>query len=284
MSKVAVVTDSSAYVPVDLCKQLNISVVALSVIWAGETYFDGVTIHPTEFYSRLKDAKVMPSTSQPSPADMEKVFSGLLDQGYDVMGVFISQKLSGTFASAVQARKDLASAADKIAIFDSENISMALGFQAVTLARAALDGASLADCQKLAENVRPNTGVFFAVETLEFLRRGGRIGGAQALLGSALTMKPILTIKDGKVEPADRVRTSNKAYDRVIELVSEKCAGKPNIRLATLHANAEANAKLVLDKASKQLGAVESVLSEVSPSIGTHLGPGTVGLAYCAGF
>ena len=283
MSKVAVVADSSAYIPEDLCKKLNISVVALSVIWAGETFFDGVTIMPAEFYKRLENAKVQPSTSQPSPADMEKVFSRLLDQGYDVMGVFISQKLSGTFASAVKARDDLASARDKIALFDSENVAMAHGFQALALARAALDGASLADCQKLAENVRSNTGVFFAVETLEYLRRGGRIGGAQALLGSALNMKPILTILDGKVEPADRVRTSTKAYERVIDLVSDKCAGKTNIRLATLHANAEANAKSVLDNASRKLGAVESVLSEVSPAIGTHLGPGTVGLAYCAG-
>ena len=283
MSKVAVVTDSSAYIPEELCKKLNISVVPISVIWEGETFFDGITIKPSEFYSRLKDAKTMPTTSQPAPEDMRKSFSHLLEQGYEIMGIFISEKVSGTFASALQAREELAAAKDKIFVFNSENISMALGFQTLAVARAAMAGASFADCQKLAEKVRPDTGVFFAVDTLEFLHRGGRIGNAQWLLGAALNMKPILTIRGGIVDSADRVRTINKALDRIIELVSEKCAGKSNIRLATLHANAEDNAKLVLGNAAAKLNAVESVLSEVSPSIGTHLGPGTVGLAYCTG-
>jgi DegV family protein with EDD domain len=284
MSKVAVVTDSSAYIPTELCKKTNISVVPLSVIWGDESFYDGITITPSQFYTRLKDAKIMPTTSQAAPQDMRKTFSDLLEQDYDIMGIFISEKLSGTMASAIQARDELSSAKDKISIFDSETIAMALGFQALTVARAAQDGASLVDCQKLAEQVRPNTGVYFAVETLEFLHRGGRIGNAQWLLGAALNMKPILTIKEGKVDSADRVRTLSKAHERVIELVAEKCAGKSNIRLATLHANAEANAKSVLKKASEKLSAVESIFSEVSPAIGTHTGPGTVGLAYCAGF
>ena len=283
MSKTAVVTDSTAYIPDDLCKKLNITVVPLSVIWGGETYSDGVTIKPEEFYTRLKTAKVMPSTSQATPVDMDKAFSSLLEQGYDVMGVFISEKLSGTLDSARQAREEFASAKDKIALFDSETIAMALGYQALALARAAAGGASLKDCQKLAEQVRPNTGVYFAVETLEFLHRGGRIGGAQRLLGSALNVKPILTIKEGKVDSSDSVRTSAKAYEKVIELVAEKCAGKSNVRLATLHANAEENAKAVLKKAAEKLKAVETILSSVSPAIGTHTGPGTVGLAYCTG-
>jgi DegV family protein with EDD domain len=214
---------------------------------------------------------------------MHKAFSSLLEQGYDIMGIFISEKLSGTLDSAKQARQELAKAQDKIALFDSETIAMALGFQALALTRAAADGASLKDCQKLAEQVRPNTGVYFAVETLEFLHRGGRIGGAQKLLGSALNLKPILTILDGKVDSVDRVRTSLKAYERVIELVAEKCAGKSNVRLATLHANAEENAKAVLKNAAEKLNAVESILSSVSPAIGTHTGPGTVGLAYSTG-
>ena len=247
------------------------------------TYTDGITIKPAEFYTRLQNSKVMPTTSQATPEVMQKAFSGLLEQGYDVMGIFIGEKLSGTMASAKQAREELATAKDKIVLFDSETIAMALGFQALALARAAAEGASLKDCQKLAEQVLPNTGVYFAVETLEFLHRGGRIGGAQRLLGSALSMKPILTLKDGKIDPVGSVRTSAKVFDRVIELVAEKCAGKSNIRLATLHANAEENAKAVLAHASEKLKPVESILSAVSPAIGTHTGPGTVGLAYCTG-
>ena len=283
MSKTAVVTDSTAYIPADLCKKLNITVVPLSVIWGDETYLDGVTIEPSEFYTRLKNSKIMPTTSQASPAAMHKAFAGLLEQGYDVMGIFISEKLSGTLDSARQARQELTSAQDKIALFDSQTIAMALGYQAIALARAAAAGASLKDCQALAEQVRPNTGVYFAVETLEFLHRGGRIGGAQRLLGSALNLKPILTIQDGKVDSADSVRTSAKAYEKVIDLVAEKCTGKSNVRLATLQANAEENARAVLNKATERLNAVESILSAVSPAIGTHTGPGTVGLAYCTG-
>jgi len=283
MAKTAVVTDSTAYIPVDLCQKLNITVVPLAVIWGEETFLDGVTMKPADFYARLANSKVMPTTSQASPDAMHKAFSSVLEKGYDVMGVFISEKLSGTLDSARQAREELASAKDRIALFDSETTAMALGFQAMALARAAAQGASLQDCLKLAAEVRPNTGVFFAVETLEFLHRGGRIGGAQRLLGSALNMKPIITIKDGKVDAAGTVRTSNKAQAKVIELVAERCAGKSKIRLATLQANAEAPAKAVLEQATAQLHAIESVLSAVSPAIGTHTGPGTVGLAYCTG-
>ncbi len=283
MGRTAIVTDSTAYIPDDLCRQLNITVVPLAVIWGEESYLDGVTMKPADFYTRLQNSKVMPTTSQATPAGMHKAFTGLLEQGYDVMGVFISDKLSGTLDSARQARDELASAKDRIALFDSETVAMALGFQAMALARAAAQGASLQDCQRLAQEVRQNTGVFFAVETLEFLHRGGRIGGAKRLLGSALNMKPIITIHDGKVDAAGQVRTSTKAHEKVIELVAERCAGKSDVRLATLQANAEGAAKAMLDKASAQLHAVESVLSAVSPAIGTHTGPGTVGLAYCTG-
>ncbi|MEB2334201.1 MAG: DegV family protein [Anaerolineaceae bacterium] len=281
MSKTAIVTDSSAYIPEEICKQLNITVAPLAVIFGNETFLDGVTITPSEFYTRLATSKVMPSTSQATPADIHKAFSGLLEQGYDVFGAFISEKLSGTLASARQACDELASAKNKIVLFDSENTGMALGFQVMALARAAADGASLADCQKLAEKVRPNTGVFFVVETLEFLHRGGRIGSAKRFIGSMLNVKPILTVEGGKVEPAGSVRTTKKAHEKVIELVAEKCAGRSNIRLATLHANAETNARAALQAASEKLHAVESVLSSVSPAIGAHTGPGTVGLAYC---
>ncbi len=283
MSKTAVVTDSTAYIPDQLCRQLDITIVPLSVIWGGENYLDGVTMKPAEFYTRLQDAKVMPSTSQATPAAMHAAFSSVLEQGCDVIGVFISDKLSGTLDSARQAREELAAAKDKIVLIDSETVAMALGFQALALARAAAAGASLKECEKLAAQVRANTGVYFAVETLEFLHRGGRIGGAQKLLGSALNLKPILTITDGKVDSVDRVRTTTKAHERVMELVAERCSGKTNIRLATLQANAEQSAKALLDQASAKLGAVESVLSAVSPAIGTHLGPGTVGLAYSSG-
>ncbi|MBI3738933.1 MAG: DegV family protein [Chloroflexi bacterium] len=280
MSKIAFVTDSTAYIPPDLVKKHNITVAPQVLVWGDQTYQDGVDIQPDEFYTRLKTAKVMPTTSQVSIVTMQNIFQGLVDKGFDVLGVFISAKLSGTLQSATQGREALGSAADKVTIVDSNSTAMAMGFQVLAAARAAEKGASLADCKALVEKAREKTGVYFAVDTLEFLHRGGRIGGAQRFIGSALNLKPILALKDGRVEAEDRVRTKSKALDRVLELVSEQVKGKSNIRLATLHANAEQEARDLLNKAGKEFNAVESILSSVSPVVGTHAGPGTVGLAY----
>jgi DegV family protein with EDD domain len=282
MSKVAIVTDSTAYIPEDICKQLNITVVPLVVIWGNETFVDGITINPKDFYTRLGTAKVMPTTSQATIIDMHRAFEKLVGEGYEVLGIFLSHKLSGTISSATQAREELGPAKDKITIFDSNVIAMALGFQAMLAARAAADGASVKDIVKMLEKVRPNSNVYFAVDTLEFLHRGGRIGGAQRFLGTALNLKPILTLEDGKVAGSERVRTLSKALDRIVELVAHQCEGKSRVHLATLHANAEENARLVMEKAQKVMNPVEVVFSEVSPVVGTHTGPGTVGLAYLA--
>ncbi len=280
MSKFAIVTDSTAYLPAELTKKYNITVAPQVLIWGEETFRDGVDIQPDEFYSRLKTAKVMPSTSQVSPATMQSIFQGLVDQGMDVLGIFISSKLSGTLQSAIQAKNMMESAGEKVTLVDSQATAMALGFQALAAARAMEAGSSLQECAAFAENAHERTGVFFAVDTLEFLHRGGRIGGAQRFIGSALNLKPILALKEGKVEGVDRIRTKSKAHDRILELVSEQVKGKSNIRLATLHANAADDAKKLLERAAAELSPVETVFTELSPVVGTHAGPGTVGLAF----
>ena len=283
MSKVALVTDSTSYIPKELREQYPITVVPQVVIWEGVTYEDDVTMTPEQFYTRLRTAKVMPKTSQVSVVNMHKAFSSLLEQGFDVLGMFISAKLSGTFQSAVVGKDQLSSGKEKVELVDTDTTAMGMGFQVLAVARAAREGASLADCKALAEKARAYTGVYLTVETLEFLHRGGRIGGAQRFLGTALNLKPILAIQNGQVEPVERVRTRGKALDRVVEIVTEKCAGKSPVRIATLHADAPADAKLMLDKIAPLLNPVESVLAAVSPAVGAHAGPGTVGLAYMAG-
>lgn len=283
MSKVALVTDSTSYIPRELREQYPITVVPQVVIWEGVTYEDDVTMTPEQFYTRLRTAKVMPKTSQVSVVNMHKAFSSLLEQGFDVLGMFLSAKLSGTFQSAVVGKDQLSSGKEKVELVDTDTTAMGMGFQVLAVGRAARDGASLADCKALAEKARGYTGVYLTVETLEFLHRGGRIGGAQRFLGTALNLKPILAIQNGQVEPIERVRTRGKALDRVVEIVTEKCAGKSPIRIATLHADAPADAKLMLDKIVPLLNPVESVLAAVSPAVGAHAGPGTVGLAYMAG-
>ncbi len=283
MGNVAIVTDSTAYIPPDLLQQYQITVTPQILIWGEETFQDGVDIQPQEFYRRLSTAKIMPTTSQVSVVTMQNTFQRLVEEGHEVLGIFISSKLSGTIQSAVQAREAMGAAGEKVSIVDSLTTAMAMGFIALAAARAAQAGASLKECQQVAEAAREHVGVYFVVDTLEFLHRGGRIGGAQRFLGTALNMKPVLSLRDGRVEAVERIRTKSKAIERVLELVSEDIKGRTPVRLATLHANAAEEAKQLLDRASAMFQASESIFSEVSPVIGTHAGPGTVGLAYMAG-
>jgi len=283
MSKVAIITDSTAYIPADLCSKHNITSVPQVLIWGEETFKDGIDILPDEFYTRLKTAKVMPSTSQVSPMTMKIYFERLLSEGYDICGIFLSAKLSGTIQSAMQAIDMLPQAKGKISIVDSDSTAMAMGFQVLTVAKAAQAGSSLQECKTLAETARKHTGVLFVVDTLEFLYRGGRIGGAQRLLGTALNFKPILELKEGRIDSLEKVRTKSKAYTRVLEILVDRIGSQSNIHLATLHANAETDARALLDRAVAQLKPQETIFTSVSPVIGTHAGPGTVGLAYMAG-
>jgi len=283
MAKVALVTDSTSYIPKEVREKYPITVVPQVVIWEGVSYEDDVTMTTDQFYTRLRTAKVMPTTSQASVVNMHTAFSTLLEQGYEVLGMFVSSKLSGTYQSAVLARDELTSGKDKIEIIDTETVAMALGFEVLTAARAAQDGASMADCKALAKKAHEHTGVYLTVETLEFLHRQGRIGGAQRFLGTALNLKPILAVEGGRIEPVERVRTRSKALERVVEIVVEKCSGKTPIRIATLHADSPNDAKLILDKITPILNPIESIFAAVSPAVGANAGPGTVGLAFMAG-
>lgn len=284
MSKVAIVTDSTANLSEDSIASNGITSIPLQLIWGEDTYRDGLDITPLEFYTRLKSAKVMPSSSQPSPAAFHSVYTDLLDQGFDILSIHISAKLSGTLDSAIQAKNMIGS--DRIALVDSKSTSMAQGFLVLLAARAAKEGASFAECRQLVEKAVDRTGVYFVVSTLEFLRRGGRIGGAAAFLGTALNLKPILMLHGGRVEPKEKVRTMSKALDRVADILVEKVGDQKPLHLSVLHANAPIEAEQLLKKAQDRLPndiIQESVVTPVSPVIGTHTGPGTVGFAYLAG-
>ena len=283
MSRIALVTDSTTYMPPELVKKYSISIAPQVLIWGDKTYKDGVEIESREFFTRLKTAKVMPTTSQVSVVSFQEIFQDLVSKDHEVLALLVSSKLSGTIQSAMQAKELMGSAGDKVHVVDSQSVAMALGFQVLAVARALENGASLSDAIALAERSYQYTGVFFAVDTLEFLHRGGRIGGAQRFLGTMLNMKPILAIQDGRVEGIDRIRTKTKAHDRVLELTAEKVAGRTPVRLATLHANAAEDARALLSRAEQALKPVESIFTEVSPTVGTHAGPGTVGLAFMAG-
>jgi DegV family protein with EDD domain len=251
------------------------------VNWGTETYRDGVDMQSAEFFARLKTDPVLPTTAVASIGEIRDIYALAAEQADAVVGVHLSTKLSGTYSAAVQAAAMLPG--KRIQVIDSNATAMAMGFVVLAAARAAQAGKSLDEVAQAARDTIPHVGVVFTVETLEFLRRGGRIGGAAAFMGSLLDMKPILDLRDGRVEPVERVRTKKKAVERVLEIITERANSHRPVRLATLHAAAPEEAAALLEIAKRRLGAEEALLCEVSPTVAVHAGPGTIGLAYCAG-
>lgn len=279
---VAIVTDSTSTIPSELIEKYDIRVGPQIVIWDQQTLLDGIDIHASAFYSRLAQSPTLPTTSQCSIPYFQRIFQDLVAEGKkEILCVLISSKLSGTIGSAVQAR-DLVPEAT-VEIVDSLSAAMGLGFQVLEAAKAAAEGKSLAECKQVADGNVEKTGVFLTPETLEFLHRGGRIGGGAKFLATALNIKPVLEIQEGRLEAVERVRTRGKVIRRIAELAAERVGSHQPVRLSALHANSPADAKLLLDEAAAILKPVESFLSEVSPAIGVHTGPGTIGLCWMAG-
>ncbi|MDK2982184.1 MAG: fatty acid kinase fatty acid binding subunit [Chloroflexota bacterium] len=281
MPTVKVIIDSTVYMPEKYLKELDIDVIPLHVIWGDDIYRDGVDISPEEFYGRLPDAKVMPTTSQPSPKEFMALYEKYVAEGRDILSIHISAQMSGTVDSANQAKAQLN--ADNIEVVDSRFTTLGTAFQAISAARAAQQGASLQECADIARNVRENTQIYFLVDTLEFLKRGGRIGGAAALLGSALNLKPILYFKEGAIESYEKVRTSKKALARIVEIAEKQIGDKRPVYIGISQATAPENAawlKAEVQKRFKDSDIIEFVEAELSPVIGTHAGPGTVALNF----
>ncbi len=281
MQKVAIITDSTVNLPTALLEQYSVAVLPQTLIWDNQTLRDGIDILPEDFYIRLKTSKTLPTTSQVTPAAFSQLYNQFLQNGQPILAILLSSKLSGTIQSATQARDLLPGA--PIEIVDSQTTSLALGFQVLVAARAADQGASLAECKAIAEKAIQNSGVLFLVDTLEYLHRGGRIGGGARFLGTAFDLKPILEVCNGRIEPLERVRTRNKAYARLLDLISARVKGKSPIRLGILDANAPIEAKYLVDQVRTLINPEEIIQCTVSPVVGAHAGPGTVGIAYLIG-
>jgi len=278
MKKVAIITDSSAYLPDHIVEELGIHVVPLTLHWDEDTYRDGEDIRAEEFYARLAASETIPTTSQTTIGEFERLFQALLDQDYAVLAILISSGISGTVESALQAKQAFPDA--PLAVVDSRLVSMALGFMVMAAARAAVKGASLEECQVLAEEIYPKIGVYFTVDTLKYLNKGGRINTAKRVMGSALNIKPIMEIRDGKIELVESVRSRKKALGRMLELVARDIAGCEHVRISTFHAAAEADNLVLMAQAVERFNPVETVTTHVSPVVGAHTGPGTLSIAY----
>ena len=281
VTKIGLVTDSTAYFPPEILQRYDIRVGHQVLIWGKEEFEDGVDITPDAFYTRLKSAAVMPTTTQVTIASFQKIFAPLVAEGTPILAILLSTKLSGTIQSAVQAKEMFPGAT--IEIVDSEATAMAMGFQVLEAARAAEEGRSFAEVVEIAHKAKNHTGVLFVVDTLEFLHRGGRIGGAAKLFGTALNLKPLLELQDGRIAALERVRTKAKATARLLDVLEERIGGRKPVRIAALHASAPEEARQLLAQAEKRFQPVESMLAAVSPVVGNHTGPGTIGICYSVG-
>ena len=274
MTRVAIVTDSTADLLPGLASQHGVSVVPLTVNLDGKSHLDGVEITADDFYRRLREGSGHPTTSQPSPGQFREVYSKLLADHEEVVSIHISPKLSGTMSSAQQAAEMVGG--DRIRVVDSEFASMPLAALVLVAALRAVRGGSSTEVIEDIGRVRAGLRCYFAVPTLEYLRRGGRIGAGQALLGSVLQIKPILSIEHGEVQPVDRVRTQERAMSRLVELARGVDRGK-GICVVIGHAAAEPAALALAERV--QDVAESLVIQPLGPVVGAHAGPGTIGMA-----
>lgn len=277
MSRVAVVTDSTADLPRELVERYGIRVVPLTVHFGPEEYKDYVEIGPDEFFRKLPTSPHLPRTSQPSPADFAAVYEEVGRQADAIVSVHISADLSGTYQSAMMA-KGMHPELD-IEVVDARSASLGTGLAVLAAARAAEAGGDRAAVAEAAREVAAKLQVFFAVDTLEYLEKNGRIGKAQALLGGLLKIKPILTLDNGVVAPFDRVRGHSKAMARLVEVAGERLGHARGVRVAVLHGNAPEAAAELEAGLRGALAVSECLIGQVGPVIAAHTGPGVVGWA-----
>ena len=279
MSGVAVVTDTTQYLPQEVIDRHGLSLVSLYVNWNGRTDRESEMPGFGDFYDHMRTAATLPSTSQPSVGDFLAVYEPLIEAGKDIVSIHLSGGISGTVRSAEQARDALVERGvepERIVVLDSRTGCAGHGLMAVAADNAAKAGASPQAAAAAAMKLGERMTILFAVDTLEYLRRGGRIGAAQAFLGSALKIKPILSI-DSEITPVERVRTQGRAIDRLVRELQEQHDDGADIYFLQ-HVQAPELADRVIARAREIYGSDPVFVSEIGPVIGTHTGPGLVGV------
>ncbi|HET9014824.1 MAG TPA: DegV family protein [Thermomicrobiaceae bacterium] len=279
MARVAVVTDSTADIPPELAAELGVHVVPLTVRLGSDVFEDRVTITPSEFMRRLAETGDFPSTSQPPVGRFQALYDRLAEDHDGVVSIHLSSRLSGTYQSACLARDGIDGRLP-IAVIDSRSASMGLGFPVLRAARAAREGRSLDDLVQLTHRAIDATSALFLVDTLEYLRRGGRIGRAAEIVGSILQLKPILRLEEGLVVPFARTRTLPRATAGLIDAVRDF----PVIdRLAILHTTDPRPGQAIADALADRCPRDRVVFSQFSPVLAAHIGPGAVGVVVYEG-
>lgn len=276
-NRVVVVTDSSASLPKKLVDDLDIRIIPLWLIWDDQSFLDGVDIDPDSFYQRLKGSITLPTSTQPSAIEFRKLFEDLAGDCTGIVCVLASSKISGTVESAISAQEY---SPVPVEVVDSGFSAMGQGLIAAQTARIAATGASLDEVVVSAENTRDKTNLLFVVDTLEYLHKGGRIGGAKKLLGTALDIKPILHFDEGTIQPLSQSRTKRKAVRELLEIANERLGGSQMAEAAIVHVDCLEEAKNLREDVVSRFDPARVHISDVSPVVGTHVGPGALGLAF----
>ncbi|MFD2670188.1 DegV family protein [Marinicrinis sediminis] len=278
---VRIVTDSTADVPKKVREELSIQMVPLKVHFSEETYLDAVTIQSEEFYEKLIQAAKLPTTSQPSPIDFMETYKAILAESEEtqIVSIHLSSAFSGTYQSAVLARNMMDELADRITIIDSKSASYGFGILVVAAAKAAEKGMQKDELIQFVEEMRQNRHLYFMVDTLDYLQKGGRIGKAAAVFGSLLNIKPILSIdEEGEVCSVDKVRGQKKAIGRIMEMIKQDLGSDEEISVFLAVTNEMANAEAIEKQFQANFKVHAISYTHIGPVIGTHVGPGTVGI------
>lgn len=274
-----IVMDNSGDIPADLIEKYNIYIVPVNIMFGTEEFLSGVTMDHAAFYEKVKTvgAHNFPKTSQPTPYQFVEAYKEILATGEkDIYTVTVSEKLSGTYASAEAARKELAGEGN-FHLFDSQAGSAGIGYLALEAARMAEAGASAEEITRRLGKMRDNMSIVFVIDNLEFAVKGGRVSGLQATFANLLSIKPIMTLQDGLIVPAGKVRTYKKALNHIVDAIKEKTGGRP-IKLAVIHAGVPEAGEALLAQAKQSLNATETMLADIAISVAVNMGPGALGI------
>lgn len=276
--KVAVLTDSTAYIPIELRKKHNIYMIPLSVVFGEESYREELDISTEEFYKKVKESDQLPTTSQPSIGTFVELFEELAKDYDAVITIHLSQKFSGTFQAAISAGNMVEDI--KVYAYDSELSTIAQGFYALEAAEMAAQKTEPEEIIKRLDQMKEKVRAYFMVDDLSHLQRGGRLSGAQAIVGSLLKIKPVLHIVDGEILPFEKIRTRKKAINRIISMLEDDVKAGIVNRVVFIHGNVEQSALDLQAEFNKKYPSIETMISYFGPVIGTHLGEGALGVAW----
>ncbi|WP_158736824.1 DegV family protein [Alteribacillus sp. YIM 98480] len=279
MAKIAIVTDSTAYLPPEVTEKENITLVPLSVVFGNEAYEEETELSAADFYDKLKKTEELPTTSQPPLGKFVETFEKLSEDHEAIITIHLSSSISGTYQTALTAGEQVEGV--EVYGFDSEISCMPQGYYVMEAARMARDGETVDTILDRLEDMKQSTRAYFMVDNLNHLHRGGRLTGAQALVGSLLQIKPILHFENKQIVPFEKVRTEKKALNRVFELFDEDAKKETSIRATVIHANRQDKAEAIKKQLSEKYPHAEIDVSYFGAVIGTHLGEGSLGIGWC---